>query len=309
MMKTLTDEDVVYQMSPANAPRLRVAPGESFRLATKDCYSNLLRTPSDRFTKDMWGKVNPATGPVFVEGAQPTDVLRVRVERIEIASRAAMCLEKGAGALPDHAQGVETTIMPIRDGMVRIAEGLDLPVRTMIGVLGVAPAGAAVTNSSPGPHGGNMDCKEIGEGARVYLPVEVAGALLAAGDLHALMGDGEVAICAAEVAGAVTLSADVLRGCILPTPAVETADKLLFLASAPTLDECETAVLDKAHRLLAEVLGMAANHALRVMSLTGDLGVCQVVDPLKTMKFALPKDVLSALDARGRLAEYLSSAR
>jgi amidase len=176
----------------------------------------------------------------------------------------------------------------------------------MIGVIGVAPTGKAVKNGTPGPHGGNMDCKEITAGATVFLPVAVDGALLAAGDLHAIMGDGEVAICAAEVAGEVTLSADVLQGCSLPTPAVETPDELLLLASAAALDECEKSVLAKAHRLLVDVLGRSSNEAARVMSLIGDLGVSQVVDPLKTMTFALPKSALSALDTNGRLAGILS---
>jgi len=306
-MKKLSSDKVCYAMSAANPPQMRVAPGETFRLATQDCYSGKLASPSDKFTKDMWGAVNPATGPVFVEGAAPGDLMRVRIHRIDAADHAVMCLEHGAGALADQIEGVETSIMPISGGQLRIDDRLSAPVRPMIGVIGLAPAEGAVPTGTPGPHGGNMDCKEIAAGSAVYLPVAAPGGLLAAGDIHALMGDGEVAICAAEVAGEVTLSADVLKGCPMPTPAVETADGLLLLASARTLDECERLVLANAHRFLTAVVGLSANQSARVMSLLGNLGVCQVVDPLKTMKFLLPKAALASLDRGSRLKSVLFS--
>jgi amidase len=158
----------------------------------------------------------------------------------------------------------------------------------MIGVIGTAPAGAPVLNGTPGEHGGNMDCKLIAAGAIVYLPVNAPGALLCLGDLHALMGDGEVCICGAEVSGEVTLRARAGQSA-LPTPCVETDKHYHFIGSALTLDACEALVLAKAHRFLAGAGGLGANGAARAMSLLGDLAVCQVVDPLKTMRFSIPK--------------------
>ena len=306
-MKEVTKDKVCYSMCGRNAPQLRVRPGETFCIETEDCYSGKLRTEQDRFTKDMWDTVNPATGPVFIETAAPGDVLCIRIERIETRDFAVMCVENGAGAMPDRIEGVETTILPIRDGKLVISDRLAPAVRPMIGVIGLAPAAGPVLNGTPGEHGGNMDCKEIGAGSAVYLPVAVEGGLLAVGDLHALMGDGEVCICGAEVSGRVTASARRLAGCELPTPCVETAEDVMFIGSAKTLDDCEAMVLDKAHRFLTRLVGLGANEAARMMSLVGQLGVCQTVDPLKTMKFALPKIVLAALDAEGRLAGVLES--
>jgi len=297
-MKMLSRDMVCYAMSADAPPALRVAPGERFGLETEDCYSGMLRSPEDVFTSDMWDTVNPATGPVCVEGAQSGDVLRVDVESIRTRDWAVMCVEHGAGALAEQVEGVETAILPIRDGKVIVREGLAVPVRPMIGVIGTAPAGEAVLNGTPGEHGGNLDCREIGPGARVYLPVGAPGALLAAGDVHALMGDGEVCICAAEVSAEVILSATPVRTA-LPTPCVETADWLAFLGSALTLDECERIVLAKAHRFLTESAGLGPNEAARFMSLLGELRVCQVVDPLKTMKLMLPRPALAACGLPG----------
>jgi len=306
-MKRIRRNQVCYKMSASNAPVLRVAPGETFVAETEDCYSGNLRTPSDVFTKAMWDTVNPATGPVFIEGARRGDTLAVEIQDIRTRDYAVMCVERGAGALGELIEGVETSILPIRDGKLLLGEGLAAPIRPMVGVIGVAPAGGPVLTGTPGEHGGNLDCKEITAGATVYLPVFAEGALLALGDIHALMGDGEVCICGAEVSGEITLRTRLLRG-TLPTPAVETESAVWFLGSALTLDECERIVLDKAHAWLTGVLGLGANEAARFMSLLGDLQVCQVVDPLKTMRFGFRKERLRPLGLGAGLAERLAPA-
>ena len=139
-----------------------------------------------------------------------------------------------------------------------------------------------------------MDCKVITEGSSVYLPVNATGALLCIGDIHALMGDGEVCICGAEVSGSIALRTRIVRS-FLPTPCVETKDSVHFIGSAKSLDTAERLVLEKAFKFLNRCLKLPSNEASRIMSLVGDLRVCQVVDPLKTMRFTLPKSVLKSL--------------
>ena len=216
---------------------------------------------------------------------------RVHATGSETRDYAVMCVEHGAGALGELVEGIETSILPIENGLLVLSKALSIPVRPMIGVIGTAPAGDPVLNGTPGEHGGNMDCKLITAGSVVYLPVNVKGALLSLGDLHAIMGDGEVCICGAEVSGEVTLKAESVASDI-PTPCVETEDRFHFIGSAATLDECERIVLDKAHAFLTGVQGMRSNDAARAMSLLCDLCVCQVVDPLKTMRFSVPKLLL-----------------
>jgi amidase len=288
-----------YAMSTSHAPVAEVGQGDLFLVETEDCYSGRLRTPQDRFTKDLWDTVNPATGPIAIRGVRPGALLRVEVVEIRTRDFAVMCLEHGAGALGRQVEGIETSILPIRGGRLWLNDALGIPLRPMIGVIGTAPAGGSVLNGTPGEHGGNMDCKEIGAGTHLYLPVCVPGALLSLGDLHAVMGDGEVGLCGAEVSGEVLLRAAQVDW-PLPTPCLETSTQLSFIASAETLDACEGLVLDKAHRFLTGIEGLAANEAVRWMSLLGDLQVCQVVDPLKTMRFTLPKMPLRRFGALTR---------
>jgi amidase len=241
----------------------------------------------------MWGTVNPATGPVYVDGSKPGDILRVDVQQINVREYAVMCLEEGTGAMGEYIKGIETSIYQLKNGRLIFDERLSIPIKPMIGVIGVAPEGEGILNGTPGEHGGNMDCKEITAGSRVYLPVYVEGALLSAGDLHAVMGDGEVCICGAEVSGELVLRAQVVR-CSVPTPCVETDRYIYFLGSAVSLDECERIVLQKAQSYLVSTLGLTPGDGARIMSLVGDLQVCQVVDPLKTMRFSLPKSLLKS---------------
>ena len=289
-MKRVCKNNVIYNMSAHNQPAVMVEEHEEFRLELEDCYGGRLKSSQDVFTKEMWSTVNPATGPVFIAGACPGDVLCVEIMAINIADHAVMHIARGPGIPGEYVEGVETSILKVRNEQLEFGGGLVLPVRPMIGVIGTALTDDPVSTSFPGEHGGNLDCREITAGSRVYLPVNVSGALLSLGDIHALMGDGEVCGCGAEMSGEVVLRTHFERS-FMPTPAVETTDKIHFLGSAKTLDECETIVLRKAHAYLVQRMKMSANDAVRFMSLAGDLGVCQVVDPLKTMRFSLPRHI------------------
>jgi len=173
-------------MSSRNTPVLSVSPGEKFQLETEDCYNGNLRKSEDIFTEAMRRTVNPATGQVFVKGAHPGDILRVEILKIVVRNFAVMHVERGLGVPANFVTGAETSRFPIGKGKIAVDRGIRLPVRAMIGVIGTAPAKALVGNSIPGEHGGNMDCSEITAGTSIYLPVNTEGALLAAGDLHAL---------------------------------------------------------------------------------------------------------------------------
>ena len=208
---TVTKDQTVLRMSHSAAPVARIAPDTTIRLETADCFSDQVPGPDDVGRGLDWGSVNPATGPVYVEGAEPGDVLVVRIERVEVADHGVMCTGGGWGVLGRAHRRALLALLVDRDGRARLGGRPALPISPMIGVIGVAPAGDDVACGTPGPHGGNMDTRLIGEGATLYLPVQVDGALLAAGDLHAAMGDGEVAVTGVEVAGAVTLQIGVRR--------------------------------------------------------------------------------------------------
>ena len=165
--------------------------------------------------------------------------------------------------------------------------------KPMLGVIGVAPAEGTVPNSTPGPHGGNMDCTLITSNTRLYLTVAVEGALFGCGDMHAVMGDGEVVVCGAETPGEVTLTTQVVDIPGLPTPFIENDEVVAVIASAETTDEAYKMALDMMHGFLTNVAGIPVNDAAMLMSLVGNLRFCQVVDPLLTVRFEFPKSVLA----------------
>lgn len=137
-----------------------------------------------------------------------------------------------------------------------------------------------------------MDCTLVTEGSTVYLPVEVPGALLGVGDLHAVMGDGEVLICGVETAGRVRLRLEVLKGRSLPLPLVETGDVVATVHSHKDLDQAAQGAIEALARLLTEQVGLPLHEAGMLMSTVGQLRICQVVDPLKTCRMEFPKWVL-----------------
>jgi amidase len=286
-------ENVFFAFGPGLKAVAHVRQGEEVLLETHDCFQGQLKTEKDLITSLDWSHVNPATGPVFVEGARPGDVLRIDLLELTLDEHSVMVTLPGEGALGDVITEVETVVLR-KKGDDLLFRGLRIPRRPMIGVIGVAPADGEVPNGTPGPHGGNMDCTLIRQGASLYFTVGVDGALFGAGDLHAAMGDGEIVVCGAETAGSVRFTAHVvpLRG--LPTPFVENDSLVAVIAAAKTSDE---AAAEATHRMATFLTGMAGfplNEAGMLMSLVGELKFCQVVDPLKTVRFEFPKNVLSA---------------
>jgi len=292
---TVSKDQHVFSLSAEAVPVVHVRAGQTVRLETSDCFAGQIRAPGEAPDAVDWARINPATGPVFVESARPGDVLSVLVESVEVAPGGVMAVSPEFGVLRERILAPAFEIVPIDDGVARLPGGFDVPVRPMIGVIGVAPAGAPVPCGSPGAHGGNMDTRLVCEGALVYLPVAAPGALLAAGDLHAAMGDGEICGTGVEVAGSVTLRVDVRRDLELVNPVVETAEIVATIASAETLDEAADVATRDMADLVMRRFGLSAAAATMLMSAAGQLQVSQVVDPLKTARFALPKSIIARL--------------
>ena len=293
MEKKLSREHVFYAFSPELEPALRVAQGEEFVLETHDCFSGQLKSEQDLLDSLDWDRINPATGPVLIENVQPGDVVRVDLLKVKVVGQSTMVTLPGEGALGDRITEMETAVLKYDGSNVVFRGKLEIPMAPMVGVIGVAPAEGKVPNGEPGAHGGNMDCTLITEGASVYFTASVPGALFGCGDFHAAMGDGEILICGAETPGEIHLRAQVvpeLKG--LPTPFVETADVLSSIASAGSLDQAGSDATHHMAEFLTRFAGFSVNDAGMLMSLVGQLKVCQVVDPQKTARFEFPKWVL-----------------
>ncbi|MCL6633753.1 MAG: acetamidase/formamidase family protein [Alicyclobacillus herbarius] len=282
-------------MAADNPPALRVADGSTVEIATCDCFEDQITHEDQDFGTLDWERINPATGPIYVEGAEPGDLLVVHIKDIRVADRGVMTTGPNLGVFGDELSQNVIRMVPIVNGEAVFSERVRLPLRPMIGVIGTAPATDRVPCGTPGDHGGNMDCTRITTGARLILPVNVPGALFALGDLHAAMGDGEVAVCGIEIAGTVKVQLHVLKGRTWPAPMLVNDDTVMTIASAQLLDEAATLATKRMAHWLAQEFSLDLAEAALLLSATGQLRVCQVVDPLKTARMEMPRGVLEGL--------------
>lgn len=294
-MKTLPAQDVIYAFSENHDPSLRVADGETVKIDTFDCFKNQIQSADQEVAAIDWDQVNPATGPIFIEGAAPGDVLKVSIEELEIGNQGVMVTGPELGVMGHRMETMESKIIPIQDGKALFSDRLQLPLNPMIGVIGVAPTGEPVSCGTPGAHGGNMDTKLITKGATLYFPIAVDGALFALGDFHAAMGDGEISVSGIEVPGSATVRLDVIKGRHLKHPLLQNEDGLAFLVSAMTLDEAVTVAVEEMIDLLLPQSDLTVSEMTMLMSAAGETQISQVVDPLVTARFFVPNHVLDGL--------------
>lgn len=276
--------------------------GGAVAFETRDCYDD-----NDISEENPYGTLgeaieNPATGPLFVRGAEPGDVLQVEILEISLRKDGVMRTSLTAGAFvglyaEKSARRFPFSLHPEtgKQGFY-LKEDIWLDCDTMIGVIGTAAPGEGVPTHTPGPHGGNMDCRRIVAGSVVYLPVYVRGGLLSLGDLHARMGDGEVMICGMETAGTVTVRVRVRKE-VRPAfrealPLVVQGGDVMTVQSAPTLDGAAVLAAQRMRTLAAEELGLSDVDSGMLLSLAGNLAVCQLVNPLKTVRCELSAGVL-----------------
>ena len=283
---------VIAEMSAHNPPAAHCNSGETVVFEARNAYNDQFAPDGSPVPGD--GTVNPATGPLYIEGAAPGDVLRVDILAIALGPVAFMRTNPEAGAFDNITEKI-VTAYDVTGTSVQFNERVRLPLRPMIGVIGTAPAGDGISTFAPGPHGGNMDCKEIVEGSTLYLPVNVPGALLAMGDLHALMGDGESMICGLEVDGCITVRVSVMKDCTLPTPCLKSGGRFAALHSSLTLDEAAVMAARAMQGFLMHHGGLDVNDSARLVSLAGDLAICQIVDPLMTVRMSVDLSVLEQL--------------
>lgn len=281
----------IFAMSKDNEPVARIKSGDKVTFETMDCFSCALKSEADRLSGIDFNRVNPATGPVYVEGAEVGDTLKVTIEEIQVEDQAVTVAEPGFGRLGKDFDSAETAVIKINGDRAEF-RGLDLPLNKMVGVIGTAPAGPDMNTGTPGDHGGNLDCTQVKEGSSIYLPVNVEGGLLAMGDLHALMGDGEISGAGGEVSGSVRVLVEVIENFEYELPLIETDDKWICLASRETMDEATDKCLSNMKDLIMKKTNLTSNEAIMLMSLKANLIPCQVVNPNKTMRVEIDKSII-----------------
>ena len=269
------------------SPIAALAPGEAITLHTP---SVLTRGDLPRTYDDL---VIPVVGPVRVEGAQPGMTLSLSVSSIQVASEGAMVALPGYGAFGDLLDEPGGRVVPIRDGRCHLLEGVEFAVAPMVGKIGVAVPSSPPRSNTVGDHGGNMDCRQVGPGSTVLLPVQVEGALFYVGDAHARQGDGECLMTAVETEADVTIAANIHQGLDTRRPVIlASSGEVCIVGHGESLDEASLDALREARRLLSVAHGWSVADAAMMMSALADLHVCQIVNPRKSAHVAVPAQYL-----------------
>jgi amidase len=195
-------------------------------------YADLDGRAIDRQMVDF-RRVNRLSGPIWIEGAAPGDAVGFAVESIDVGSRAfAVYVARWRSRLFGLSES-RVIEVAVRDSRIELTDGTGFAIRPMIGCIGVAPAREAVSSLAPTARsGGNMDLPEVASGATVWLPVEVEGALLSMGDLHARMGRGEPLGSGLECGGCVVGRVLLAKGRAIVGPVVRTADRVAFIGTS-----------------------------------------------------------------------------
>ncbi len=306
---------VVYGgYDPAATPALRVRSGDVVEIGTvSTCGTRLLQPGLDSGTieptiraiqaaaRDSTLKRGPGghvlTGPVYVEGAEPGDVLEVRIQRVDLAIPFA-CNSFGprSGFIPEEFPGQsKSRIVPLdlkrMVGHFSDSLGIEIPLRPFFGSIGVAPppAKGRINSAPPGMHAGNLDNKEMVAGTTLYIPVNVAGALLLAGDGHAAQGDGEVDITALETALRGRFQLVVRKDMKLTWPRGETPTHWIAMGADSNLTIATKIAVKEAITLLGDVKHMTREDAYMLVSTGCDVRITQLVDGTMGAHVMIPK--------------------
>ncbi len=276
----ITRDQHVWAFGPDMEPVLTVDPGAVIRMELNDCFTGQVTSEADLFTSLDLERVNAATGPVYVRGAEAGDSLVLELLEVVPAARGSAMIIPGFGQLAHLVDRPVTKIFRVEDGVVHMNDRIRFPMRPMVGVIGVATGGEECINFLAGQHGGNLDNHLHGPGSTVYLPVRQPGGMFAVGDMHAAMGDGEIAGTGVEVAGTVVVRLGLLKHAQGRWPVTELRDAwVAHGTSGGDLTEALANASEEAARLLVDGWGFSLEEAFIFLSVACDVGIAQACQP------------------------------
>lgn len=292
--------EYVYTYSGAHEPIAHVRCGETLCVETIDAFEGRLTNSGELYSERCPGPpwANPQTGPLFIEGAAPGDVLVCHLLSIEPATDFAVtALIPEFGGLTNTAATAtlnsplpeSTRRLPIDEGELVFSDRVRLPLAPFLGTLGTAPPLEAISSLVPGRWGGNMDCIETAPSASVWLPVHHDGALFFLGDAHARQGDGEVTGVAAEMSARVTLRFELISRRRIGWPRIETSEYLMAVGSARPLEDAARIAWKELIAWLGEDEELDPLEAYQLLGLAGEMRLGNMVDPNYTMVAKIAK--------------------
>jgi amidase len=287
-----------YVFSPYAEPIARVEPGETIAMFTKDAFEDRITKPDDVPSEILGPYLNPQTGPLFIEGAEPGDTLKVDIIDIEATRDWAVSafIPFFGGLTSTHATRTLQEPLPERVWLYKISDGwlthnerLRFPWRPFLGTIGTAPMIEALSALSPFDHGGNMDVPDVKPGNSVYLPVNVPGALFSTGDVHAGQGQGELCGVALEIAAKVTLRFELIKGKTITWPRIESDEEYMVVGSARPMEDAARIAYGGLIDWMVE-MGWDWQEAYQALTQIGDLYVGNMVDTYYSLVAKIRKE-------------------
>ncbi|WP_201783345.1 acetamidase/formamidase family protein [Hymenobacter sp. AT01-02] len=244
------------------------------------------------------------TGPIYVEGAEPGDVLEVRIRKVELAIPYAYnAFGPTSGFLPEDFGYAKMRIIPLdkKRMVANFAPGIEVPLRPFFGSMGVAPPPAAgrINSAPPGIHAGNLDNKELVAGTTLFIPVHVPGALFEVGDGHAGQGNGEVDITALETSLTGTLEFIVRKDLHLTWPRAETPTDFITMGTDVDLTKATKVALREMIDFLMKEKGLSHDNAYMLASVAANMEITQLVDGTMGVHSMIPKKIFTGKPTAG----------
>ena len=296
---TLTKDQTHNKFSKDIPPVLTVESGAIIEAFTEEASDEQIHFGDgpEVLANVKFDPIHPLTGPVFIEGAEPGDVLKVTLHEIELQGWGWNAIMPGFGFLADQFTEpyLRTYTTNSGDKSVAFNDKINVPLKPFPGVMGVAPAtGEMLSTIPPRENGGNMDDPHMIEGTTVYFPVFVEGALFSIGDAHATQGMGEVCGTAIEAPMRIVYEVEVLKGVrSIREPEYETEDYYAVTAIGTTIDEAAKKAVGFMVDYLVAEHDLGRNDAYALCSLAGDLQIAEVVDvPNMLVAMHISKEVL-----------------
>jgi len=259
-------------------------------LAVEDAFADVPGT---------WLGPHPLLGPIHVRGHRAGDTLQIDVLTVEPDAPAGWNgVREGYGVVPDLAGTVDIEVVPMAEGRVHLRSGVVVPVRPFFGVLAVRPDPALgpLGTIPPGPFGGNIDCRELVAGTRLFLPTFTDGAGFLVGDGHGTQGDGEITETALECAMRGTLRLTSRPELATDRPLAATPEGTVLFGFGPTFDEAARDVVAHAAGRVAEWSDLSTLDAYRLFSLACDVRVTQLVNDVVGAHLVVPRSITDQLD-------------
>ena len=291
-----------YVFSPYPDPIATVAPGETVAIHTEDAFEGRIATEEDLPSKVLGSYLNPQTGPIYVEGAEPGDTLAVKIESIEPARDWAVSVfvPYFGGLTATQATRLLHDPLPeriyfyeLRDGVFRHGDRISVPLRPFLGTIGTAPELEAISALTPHNHGGNMDCRDTCPGNTVYLPVRTPGALFYTGDAHGSQGDGELCGVALEISARSVLTFDLIKGQAIEWPRIESPEKLMTVGSARPMEDAARIAYTELIDWVAADYGYERLDAYQLLTQLGEMYVGNMVDTNYSLVAGVAKEHLT----------------